>query len=111
MTKRTDTNRKKPRRMGIYEPIEHRYYVFCEGEETEPNYINGFKASIESNPIYQHTVYIHCEGTGRETLNVVKEAEKYVSQKKLTSGEIWCLYDKDAFPTEMIRKYGKSYWK
>lgn len=102
MKKKEEKNRKKQRRIGIYEPIEHRYYIFSEGEETEPNYINGFKESIESNPIYQHIVYIHCEGTGRETLNVVKEAEKFVSQKKLTSGEIWCLFDKDSFPPEQF---------
>jgi len=34
---------KKKRRMEYLEKREYRYYIFCEGEQTEPLYFEGFK--------------------------------------------------------------------
>lgn len=107
MRKKGEKNRKRPRRVGIYEEIEHRYYIFCEGTETEPKYFAGFKKSIESNPIYKNAVYLYYEGTGRETVNVVKEAEKYVIRNALTFGDVWCIYDKDDFPADQFDSASK----
>ena len=107
MSKKGEKNRKRPRRVGIYEEIKHRYYIFCEGTETEPNYFAGFKKTIESNPIYKNAVYLYCKGTGRETVNIVKEAEKYVTQNTLTFGDVWCIYDKDDFPADQFNAASK----
>ena len=59
----------KNRKANLYEPI-NKYYIFCEGEKTEPNYFLGFKKAIETNPIYEDRVIIHIEGTGSETIRV-----------------------------------------
>lgn len=102
MSKRTKENNKKQRRIGEIEEVENRYYIFSEGSNTEPLYFGGFKKSIESNAVYRHTVQLIPIGTGRETINVVREAEKYIKQHKITKGEVWCLYDKDDFPADQF---------
>lgn len=47
---------------------EYRYYIFCEGLQTEPLYFQGFKRLIEENPIYREMVLIEIEPCGAETL-------------------------------------------
>ncbi len=42
---------KKKRRQEYMEMKEYRYYIFCEGQQTEPLYFEGFKRLIEDNPI------------------------------------------------------------
>ena len=37
---------KKEHRKEYLEQKEYRYYIFCEGEQTEPQYFNGFKQFI-----------------------------------------------------------------
>ena len=44
---------KKKRRQEHLEKKKYRYYIFCEGEQTEPQYFVGFKRLIEDNPIYK----------------------------------------------------------
>ncbi len=44
---------KRKRRQEYLEQKEFRYYIFCEGQQTEPQYFKGFKKYIESNPIYK----------------------------------------------------------
>lgn len=91
---------KKKRRQEYLERKEFRYYIFCEGQQTEPQYFNGFKKSIESNPIYKDLVLIEIEPCGAETMRVISQAEEYVRKNKIKEGQIWCLYDKDSFPAE-----------
>ena len=38
---------KKKRRQEYLEQKKYRYYIFCEGEATEPKYFQGFKKLIE----------------------------------------------------------------
>jgi len=71
MSRHTNENRKKARKVATLERIEKRYLVFSEGEETEPHYFKGFKRAIESNPIYKNSVQLIPIGTGRETINVL----------------------------------------
>lgn len=78
----------------------YRYYIFCEGTQTEPQYFKGFKRLIEENPIYRDMVLVEIEPCGAETLRVVNQAEKYVRDNDITKGQIWCVYDKDSFPPE-----------
>lgn len=91
---------KKKRRMEYLEKREYRYYIFCEGEQTEPLYFEGFKQLIEDNPIYREMVLIQIEPCGAETMRVIGMAEEYVRKNHITKGQIWCVYDKDSFPPE-----------
>ncbi len=91
---------KKKRRIEYLEKREDRYYIFCEGEQTEPLYFMGFKRLIEENPIYRDLVLVHIEPCGAETMRVIEAAEKYVKEKHITRGHIWCVFDKDSFPAE-----------
>ena len=91
---------KKRRRQEYLEQKEFRYYIFCEGQQTEPQYFNGFKKYIESNPIYKDMVLVEIEPCGAETMRVIGQAEEYVRKNKITKGQIWCVYDKDSFPAE-----------
>lgn len=85
--------------------IEHliegkRFYIFCEGEQTEPKYFKGFEDAIEANPIYQNLIHVHVEGIGADTLRVINAAENYVKANSITDSNIWCVYDKDSFPSQ-----------
>ena len=91
---------RKPRNVERFETKEYRYYIFCEGEQTEPNYFQGFKRLIESNPIYKDMVQVEIEPCGAETMRVIGSAEKYVEKERIEKAQIWCVYDKDSFPAE-----------
>lgn len=91
---------RKQRLQAHLEQKLYRYYIFCEGEKTEPLYFDGFKSLIEDNPIYREMVLIEIEPCGAETLRVVQQAEKYVEKHNIEKGQIWCVYDKDSFPAE-----------
>ena len=91
---------KKKRLQAHLEMREYRYYIFCEGEQTEPQYFMGFKRLIEDNPIYKDMVLITIEPCGAETMRVIGRAEEYVKQSGITKGQIWCVYDKDSFPAK-----------
>lgn len=48
MPKKVGTTQwRKQRRKEYLEKKEYRYYIFCEGEQTEPLYFEGFKRLIE----------------------------------------------------------------
>jgi len=99
MTKKAGIEKwKKQRRMEYLEIKEYSYYIFCEGEQTEPQYFDGFKRLIEDNPIYRDLVLIRIEPCGAETMRVIHQAERYVKENRITKGKIWCVYDKDSFP-------------
>ena len=89
---------KKQRRQEYLETKKYRYYIFCEGEQTEPQYFAGFKRVIEENPIYRDMVLIEIEPCAAETMRDIRMAEKYVAQNNILKGQIWCVYDKDSFP-------------
>ncbi|MCI8448023.1 MAG: RloB domain-containing protein [Eubacterium sp.] len=99
MPKKVGTqNWRKKRIQDNLEKKEFRYYIFCEGEQTEPNYFREMKHLIESDPIYKNTVLVEIEPCAAETMRVIKKAEEYVKKNKLQKGQIWCVYDKDSFP-------------
>lgn len=101
MPKKVGTdNWKKKRRKEYLEMKKYRYYIFCEGQATEPKYFEGFKKLIEENPIYRDMVLIEIEPCQAETMRVIGMAENYVKKNKIKKGQIWCVYDKDSFPAE-----------
>ena len=91
---------KKKRRQEYLEMKQYRYYIFCEGQQTEPLYFAAFKKLIEENPIYKDMVLIEIEPCQAETMRVIGMAEEYVKKNKIKKGQIWCVYDKDSFPSE-----------
>ena len=91
---------KKKRRQEYLELKQYRYYIFCEGQQTEPLYFVGFKKLIEDNPIYKDMVLIEIEPCQAETMRVIGMAERYVKKNKIQKGQIWCVYDKDSFPAD-----------
>ena len=91
---------KKKRRQEHMEQKLYRYYIFCEGQQTEPLYFAGFKKLIEENPVYKDMVLIEIEPCQAETMRVIGMAEDYVKKNKIKKGQIWCVYDKDSFPPE-----------
>lgn len=93
-------DRKKIRKVEYIEPPEKKFYIFCEGEQTEPKYFSGFEKAIKSNAIYRNLVHIQVEGVGAETLRVIYAAEEYVKSHKIEDADIWCVYDKDSFPKQ-----------
>ncbi len=101
MPKKAGTTRwRKQRRKEYLEKKEYRYYIFCEGEQTEPLYFEGFKRMIEDNPIYKDMVLIEIEPCAVETMRVIGMAERYVRKNGIDRGQIWCVYDKDSFPAK-----------
>ena len=91
---------KKKRRQEYLEMKQYRYYIFCEGQQTEPLYFAAFKKLIEENPVYKDMVLIEIEPCQAETMRVIGMAEEYVKKNKIKKGQIWCIYDKDSFPPE-----------
>ena len=79
---------KKKRRTEYLEKREFRYYIFCEGQQTEPLYFEGFKRYIEDNPIYRDMVLIEIEPCQAETMRVIGMAERYVEKNKIQKGQI-----------------------
>ena len=101
MPKKVGTTQwRKQRRKEYLEKKEYRYYIFCEGEQTEPLYFEGFKRLIEDNPIYKDMVLIEIEPCAAETMRVIGMAERYVHKNRINRGQIWCVYDKDSFPAK-----------
>ena len=93
-------NWKRKRRQEYLVMKKYRYYIFCEGQQTEPLYFAAFKKLIEENPIYKDMVLIEIEPCQAETMRVLGMAESYVKRNKIEKGQIWCVYDKDSFPAE-----------
>lgn len=99
MPKKVGMERWKKKRLQEHlEKKQYRYYIFCEGQQTEPKYFNGFKKLIEDNPVYKDMVLIEIEPCQAETMRVIGMAEKYVKKNEIKKGQIWCVYDKDSFP-------------
>ena len=101
MPKKVGTTQwRKQRRKEYLEKKEYRYYLFCEGEQMEPLYFEGFKRMIENNPIYKDMVLIEIEPCAAETMRGIGMAERYVRKNGIDKGQIWCVYDKDSFPAK-----------
>jgi hypothetical protein len=76
-----------------------RFLIVCEGEKTEPNYFRKFPDKPE---VYDH---IDIHGTGYNTVSLVKEAIRLqfeAQKRKEPYIEVWCVFDKDDFPTEQF---------
>lgn len=93
-------NRKRVRRIEYLDSIQYKYYIFCEGVQTEPLYFKGFAEAISNNPVFKNLIHVEAIGVGAETLRVIYAAERYIEKNKLHNSNIWCVYDKDSFPSQ-----------
>lgn len=93
-------NWKRPRNVATTPIFEKKYYIFCEGTKTEPNYFNGMKTKIERKAIYKNAVFVDVQGVGQGTMKIIEQAEKFVKQNNVRDAEIWIVYDKDDFLPE-----------
>ena len=71
-------------------PLRPKFLIVCEGEETEPNYFNGFHVNAEVKP----------KGEGYNTLSLVERARKLRQEDEYT--EAWCVFDRDSFSAEQF---------
>lgn len=86
--------------------IRKEFYIFCEGKKTEPLYFELFKDLIETQVVYKDAItIIPC---GANTMTVLKRAKKYVKDREIKSGEIWCVYDKDSFKKDKFNQVALS---
>ena len=88
LNERKKSDWKKRRRQEYLEIKKYNYFIFCEGQKTEPYYFNGFKNGIENNPIYRQMVYVEIEPCQAETLRVIGATEKYVTRNKIKACQI-----------------------
>ncbi|MBQ4260042.1 MAG: RloB domain-containing protein [Lachnospiraceae bacterium] len=93
-------NWKKQRKIGYLEKKKHKFYIFCEGQQTEPLYFAAFRELIERNPIYRDMVLIEIIPCQSETMRVIHAAEEYMTEHHIMRGQVWCVYDKDSFPAD-----------
>lgn len=75
-------NWKKKRRQEYLEKKEFRYYIFCEGQATEPKYFQGFKRYIEDNPIYRDSCPNKTVVDEEELIEVLQEYFTNVLKQK-----------------------------
>lgn len=90
-------NWKKQRKIESIRIFSKKYYIFCEGTKTEPNYFEGMKRQIERKGMYRNSVFINIEGVGEGTVRILDHAEKYIEKNRINEGEVWIIYDKDDF--------------
>jgi len=108
MNSGSSRHKMKKRVIERYQLADSRYFIFCEGEKTEPQYFEGLKKAIEKNPLYRGKIFIDIEGVGAETIKVIEAAEKKVNDLELNDAQVWCIYDKDSFPDERFNRVAEK---
>lgn len=72
------------------------FLIICEGEQTEPNYFNGFKLT---------SARVVAIGRGANTESLICEAIRIRDERKSNDDEfdqIWCVFDRDAHPKDQF---------
>jgi len=68
------------------------FLIICEGEKTEPNYFKAFR--IPTLSVEEFAVI----GLGDNTLSLVERAKEIKDQKN-SYDYVWCVFDRDSFPS------------
>ena len=87
-----DKGRRVKKRTVRTRPLRQRFLVVCEGEKTEPNYFREFRVWVE----------VKIVGTGKDTMDVVKHAERLRDEAQRQGREYdqcWAVFDLDEFPS------------
>lgn len=92
---------RKERKRAVEIKAKRRFYlIVCEGEKTEPNYFNAFKADLPKGVL--ELVNIDIDGTGKNTISVIDESvklrDRYEKNYLRAIDEVWAVFDKDSFP-------------
>ncbi len=92
---RKEKSRKKQKKQRNKRKLKDSILIICEGEKTEPLYFKGFPVA---------GVKVEVQGTGRNTLSLIEEAEKRWRNLAETNQEyyenLWCVMDRDSFPDD-----------
>jgi len=92
--------RTERKRVEAVRPVRRYYLIVCEGEKTEPNYFKGLKADLPKGVL--EYLKIEIEGTGKNTLSLVDDAQKlkelYLAETGRTVDKLWIVLDRDSFP-------------
>lgn len=80
------------------------HLVYAEGEKTEPLYVENIKKIINNKFKFKNSnIEVVLEASGRQTLDILKYAEKDVDNR-IRKGEkinyVWIFYDRDSFPKD-----------
>ena len=78
----------KSRRKANKRPQKKTILIVCEGKETEPNYLNGFK---RLDAVKEHYAIRIIKGQGGSQLQIARNAVK--QNKKHGKDECWCVID------------------
>lgn len=92
----------------IWETIENPIFIFCGGEQTEPNYFEGFKNIIENNAIYKNVVKIEIIKGSSDTIRILEYAINYIKSNNIGKCDVWCVFDKDDF---LARDFNNAIYK
>ena len=83
-------------------PKRKYFLIVCEGEKTEPNYFESLKQDLPKGVLTSCRIDI--EGTGRNTLSLVRESERIKKrledETNLAIDKIWVVFDRDSFSAE-----------
>tara|TARA_R110002096_G_C14605102_1_gene722996 strand:- start:137 stop:868 length:732 start_codon:yes stop_codon:yes gene_type:complete len=78
------------------------FLIVCEGEKTEPNYFESLKKDLPKGVLTSCRIDI--EGTGRNTLSLVKESikmkDRLENETSLSIDKIWVVFDRDSFESD-----------
>lgn len=78
-------------------PPRQSFLIICEGQETEKNYFNSFRAnkSVEDFEV---------KGLGANTLSLVQKAleirANLEAKREAPFDQAWCVFDRDSFPAQ-----------
>lgn len=76
-------------------------YIFCEGEQTEPNYLSGLVNEINIKySKYTSVDRIIVKGVGRNTRSLLNYARDKIREAFPEVQIVWIVYDKDDFPDD-----------
>ncbi len=79
------------KKIGSKDPRD-RILVVCEGAKTEPMYFEGFRLTN-----------VDVRGIGHNTLSLVRKTidiKERARKKKEPFDKVWCVFDRDSFPTQ-----------
>ncbi len=79
-------------------PQRQRFLIVCEGEKTEPNYLQGLKAKLPPN-----LVDIKIEGVGANTMSLINFAirkQEIAESQGQPYHNVWVVFDRDSFPND-----------
>jgi hypothetical protein len=83
--------RARLKRTAAMREYRQRILIVCEGEKTEPNYFRQFELPNTDVVVV---------GTGKNTVSVVEDAVAEKSKKGANFESVWCVFDRDSFPSE-----------